>query len=137
MEPDRFDDVRLAAGGVRGHAHQGGPVSGAIAHVRTGEPPIRRSRWSLTRAFAAARPCSPTQLYLVIQAPTWSLTRKVGAGRELWAGLFAAAVNSAARRADASSWGTAGGPRTVTTVSPTPILTPTPTIRPEAVPAVS
>ncbi len=104
MDADRFDDVRLAAGGIRGRAHQGGPVSGASAHVQLGEASPGRPRRSFTWPFGPVGRCPDPQLFLVIHAPTWSLTRKVGAGRERWASLFAAAVNTAARRADATTW---------------------------------
>lgn len=122
MSPDRFDDVRLAADGVRARAHQGGPPSGASARVLPGAPPSRRPRLFAPRSTAdpagAADPATtptksttPTvrgdeghQLYLVIDAPTWNLVRRVGPGRETWATGFAAAVNSAARLADAATW---------------------------------
>ena len=128
MSPDRFDDVRLAADAVRARAHQGGPLSGASARVLPGAPPSRRPRLFAPRSSpsAATRPSAqptattpsaqstattPTaggdeghQLYLVIDAPTWNLVRRVGPGRETWATGFAAAVNSAARLADAATW---------------------------------
>lgn len=104
MDADRFDDVRLAAGGIRGRAHQGGPVSGASAHVQLGEASPKRPRRSFTWPFGPAGRGPDPQLFLVIHAPTWSLTRRVGAGRERWASRFAAAVNTAARSADATTW---------------------------------
>ncbi len=124
MSPDRFDDVRLAADGVRARAHQGGPLSGASARVLPGAPPSRRPRLFAPRSSpsAATRPSAqptamtPTagggearQLYLVIDAPTWNLVRRVGPGRETWATGFAAAVNSAARLADAATWRPSAG----------------------------
>ncbi len=146
MSPDRFDDVRLAADGVRARAHQGGPLSGASARVLPGAPPLRRPRLFAPRSTpsTAARPSTPStpstgaipapstattpsasvsasgitptaggdeghQLYLVIDAPTWNLVRRVGPGRETWATGFAAAVNSAARLADAATWRPSAG----------------------------
>jgi len=147
MSPDRFDDVRLAADGVRARAHQGGPLSGASARVLPGAPSSRRPRLfaprstpstatrpsagavpapstattlsasvSVSATTSAASATTPTaggaeghQLYLVIDAPTWNLVRRVEPGRETWATGFAAAVNSAARLADAATWRPSAG----------------------------
>lgn len=96
-----FDDIRLAEGAIRAHSRQGGPVCGAAASVLL-EAPGRRFLRGLSRN-------NDPQLYLVIEAPTWSLRRRVGQGQERGAADFADTVNAASRRASASTWRPASG----------------------------
>ena len=96
-----FEGITLKAGTID-YKHQGGPVTGATAHVETGTDARRRitaSRVLTIGLFALAAKKQTGHVYLTVEHPDYEFMVEIPAKKETKAREFAAKINNAAKQA--------------------------------------